>query len=346
MSVLDAEFAWPGGDRPGRPDFEHEPPPAVIGAITRALASAFPAANEPDARLGALRPPTGPAGRYRLATARDAWFVRVSTRWGNPELERAITTDLSMRGVSVNPLLVAGRPLQWNDNVFRVDVRPMIAGRHFASSPSDLQRVAATLGACHRALVDSPSAMSVRAAASARYERLAKIRDLLVDALKGETFELFAEQAAWAMRHRDWLAVMADRFEPRLDERPEAQCLHGEVHPGNVLFRVDDGAAVLVDFEESVHVFAPPAWDVAFLVQRFCLFDDPTPAVARERLAIVSRAYGPRVADLAWMMRQAAWFSVAAILDMHLSQGIVTPPTEYDKFVRLERQSRAFEDLL
>lgn len=346
MSVLDAEFAWPGGDRPGQPEFEHEPQPAVVAAITQALASAFPAANEPDARLRALRPPTGPVGRYRLATARGAWFVRVSTRWGNPELERAITTDLAARGVSVNPLLVAGRPLQWNDDVFRVDVRPMIAGRHFDGSAGDLQRLAATLGACHHALVDSPRAAAVRAAASARDERLAKIRDLLADALKRDAFELFAEQAPWARAHREWLDAMADGFEPRLDERPEAQCLHGEVHPGNVLFRADDGAAVLVDFEESVHVFAPPAWDVAFVVQRFCLSDDPAPAAARERLAIVSRAYGPPVADLAGMMRQAAWFCIAAILDMRLSQGLATPGGEYDKFVRLERQTHTFERLL
>jgi hypothetical protein len=346
MSVLEAEFAWPGGDRPGPPDFEHEPPPAVASAVTRALASAFPAATEPDARLHTLRPPTGPVGRYRLATARGAWFVRVSTRWGNPELERALTTELAARGVCVNPLLVAGRPLQWNDDVLRVDVRPMITGRHFGGAPAELQRLAATLGACHHALVDSPRATAVRAVASARYERLAKIRDLVVDAVKREAFEVFGEQAAWARRHRDWLGTMADRFEPRLDERAEAQCLHGEVHPGNVLFRADDGAAVLVDFEESVHVFAPPAWDVAFLVQRFCLFDDPAPARARERLALVSRAYGPRVVDLAGMMRQAAWFSIAAILDMRLSQGIATPVAEYDKFVRLERQARAFEGVL
>jgi hypothetical protein len=346
MSVLDAEFAWPGGDRPGPLDFDHEPSPAVVAAITRALASAFPAASEPDARLRALRPPTGPVGRYRLATARGAWFVRVSTRWGNPELERAITTDLSACGVSVNPLLVAGRPLQWNDDVLRVDVRPMIAGRHFAGSPGDLERLAATLGACHHALVDSPHTTAVRAAASARYERLAKVRDLLVDALKREAFDLFGEQAVWAARHRDWLGMMAERFEPRLDERPGAQCLHGEVHPGNVLFRADDGAAVLVDFEESVHVFAPPAWDVAFLVQRFCLFDDPAPPLARERLAIVSRAYGARMVDVAGMMRQAAWFSIAAIVDMRLSQGIGTPAGEHDKFVRLERQAQTFEGLL
>ena len=80
--------------------------------------------------------------------------------------------------------------------------------------------------------------------------------------------------------------------------------------------------------------------------QRFSLSDDPAPAAARERLAIVSRAYGPPVPDLAGMMRQAAWFCIAAILDMRLSQGLATPGGEYDKFVRLERQTHTFERLL
>jgi hypothetical protein len=113
-----------------------------------------------------------------------------------------------------------------------------------------------------------------------------------------------------------------------------------------VVFRSIDGAAVLVDFEESVHVFGPPAWDLAFLVQRFCLCDDPSPSVGLQRLAVVAEAYGGPLPGLATMMRQAAWFSMATIIDLRMSHGVVTPMDEYDKFVRLARQARAFEGVL
>src|SRR5207247_11389844 len=103
------------------------------------------------------------------------------------------------------------------------------AGRSLEGSAGELRRRAATLGACHHALVDSPRAAAVRAAASARDERLAKIRDLLADALKRDAFELFAEQAPWARAHREWLDAMAAGFEPRLDEPPDAPGLPGEV---------------------------------------------------------------------------------------------------------------------
>lgn len=300
---------------------------------------------EPKARLAALRAPSGPVGRYRLMTSDGSWFVRVSSRWGNPELERSITGYLASHDVSVSTLLVAGRPLQWNGRVFRVDVRPMIVGRHFNSSADDLRSLAATLAACHQALVNFSSAHAVRAAACVRNQRLAKIGDLIGAALKRDELGLFAEHAAWAAEHRDWLIDMTEQFAPRLDEYAGAQCLHGEIHPANVVFRSSDGSAVLIDFEESVHVFAPPAWDLAFFVQRFCLYDDPSPAVAGERLSVLANAYGGPLPSVAGLMRQAAWFSMATIVELRLSQGVVTPGIEYDKFVRLERQARAFEAL-
>ncbi|MBI4589771.1 MAG: aminoglycoside phosphotransferase family protein [Candidatus Rokubacteria bacterium] len=346
MSVWSAEFAWPGGDRPGHPDFHYEPSETVVEAIKEALTPSFPPVMDSEARFRALRMPNGPVGRYRLITSDGSWFVRVSVRWGNPGLERSITRYLASRGVHVNALHVAGRPLQWNGRVFRVDVRPMIAGRHFDGSADDLRSLASTLAACHRALVNFPGADAVRAAASVRSRRLVKIRDFIVAALKRDEFGVFAEQATWASDHRDWLVDMTEQFEPRLDEHPHAQCLHGEIHPGNVVFRSDDGAAVLVDFEESVHVFAPPAWDLAFLVQRFCLCDDPSLSGGLERLSVIARAYGGPLPGLARMMRQAAWFSMATIVDLRISQGVATPVDEYEKFVRLERQAREFEGVL
>jgi Ser/Thr protein kinase RdoA (MazF antagonist) len=348
-----AEFGWPGGDQPGPLEFNHEPPPPVAEAIKGALAPFFPRVMEPGAYLRALQRVTGPVGRYRLATSKGSWFVRVTLRRRDPPLERALTAYLASRGVSINPLLVAGANLEWNGRALRVDVRPMIFGRNFDGSAADLQSVASTLAACHRALRSWPRADAVRKAARNRAERLAAIRDRIAGALKDDAFDAFVPHASWtaaygswAAAHRDWLAEMIADFDPYHDRWSGAQCLHGQIHRGNVLFRSDDGAAVLVDFEESVHVFAPVAWDVAHLVQRFCLHDAPSIPVARHRHSIIAKAYGVAVPGLTEMMRQAAWFSIAAILERHVSRRIVTPLEEYKKFVDLERQARSYESAL
>jgi hypothetical protein len=356
MCASAANGSSPGGDRPG-PQFDYEPPERVATAIKAALARRFPPATRPEARLRALQPaddPDNPQGHYCLVvTEAEKCFVKVSKRLGNPGLEQSITDYLADRGVSVNRVLVAGAPLPWNGSALRVDVRPWIDGGHFDGSPRDLESICSTLSAGHRALRDCPDADAVREEARNRNERLAAICDRIATALKNDALHEFAdsaswtsEYASWAETHRDWLVAMTEHFDPHLDRWPGAQCLHGQIHRYNVLFRSGDGAAVLVDFEDSVHVFAPAAWDLAYLVQRFCLDDDPSLSVARDRYSIIAKAYGTSVPGLTEMMRQTAWLSVAAILERHVSHDVVTPLAEYSKFVRLERQTRIYESVL
>ena len=133
-------------------------------------------------------------------------------------------------------------------------------------------------------------------------------------------------------------------FDPRLQFIPLAQGIHGEVHPGNVIFS-PAGEVVLVDFEESVHHFTAPSWDLAFFVQRFCLGDGPDEALLRDRLAVVAEQYGTSLQGLSLTMRQIAWYSVLMLAYYRLNQ-VVSPRSEYDKFVRLERQARTLEHIL
>lgn len=339
-----AEFAWPGGDRPGEVAFHHAVPDAAAQAIMDGLAHRWPEIAEKEVSLRALQPVEGPVGRYRLATRRGAWFVRVSARWGNPSLEQAITEHLGRCGVAVNPLLVAGASVAWQGRRFRADVRPLIEGRHFNGSVKDMQAVARALADCHRAFRSFARAHEVRASAAARFARLARLCDRLSEAVRSGCFELFGNGAAWAAAHRDWLAELLQEFDRYRDQASQAQCVHGEVHPGNVLFLVRDGAAVLVDFEESVHLFLPPVWDVAFMAQRFCLRDEPTPAAVRERLASFHEAYGYRGSSLAPMMRHIAWVSVMTIVDLWLTDGILTPVSEYEKFFALAQQAQRYAE--
>jgi len=345
-SALKAEFAWPSGDSPGNLDFRYEPPGPIIKVLKRALAPSFVPARAPGVRIRALFPSNGPVGRYRLSTQGGSWFIRVSSRFGNPELEKSITDYLVSQGGNVNPLIVAGETLQWNGQSFRVDVRPLIEGRHFNGSSEDLRNLAFTLAVCHHALKDFPRSREISTIASARNQRLAKIRERIAESLKHGKFDLFAEHASWAVAQKDWLAEMVEKFDPHLEERRGAQCVHGEIHLANVLFRARDGAAVLVDFEESVHSFKPPIWDLGFVVQRFCLRDHPLQSVVLERAVVLAESYGSPLPDLAPMMRQAAWSTMATIIDMRIFKGVSTPISEYNKFVRLERQGRSFEGLL
>ena len=339
-----AEFGWPDGDRPGKLEFRHEPPVAVSRAVLASIVDRLPAASDPRALLRGLHASSQPVGAYRLSVANDEWFVRVTSRLGEPELESAVLDWLRSAGTPVNAPVLTDARLSWAGRELRVDVRPLIQGRHFNGSRTDLTALAATLGSLHRAMADFPKRSEVRRGAVARYEKFAAARELIANAVATRDFKIFGNEASWAGCHVEWLARMAEEFTPFLDRVEGAQCLHGEVHRANVIF--DDGRAVLVDFEESVHTFAPPEWDLAFVVQRFCLEDLPGHAPARRRVASMEEAYGAPLPPLTATMRQTSWFSIAKIVALRSFWGIETPEPEYRKFVSLERQTRKYEGVV
>jgi hypothetical protein len=349
MSILAAkpsraEFGWPGGDRPGALEFRVPVPGEVREAI---LAAAMPVLRDLDhfTEITALAPIDGAIGRYRLATPNAAYFLRVSARLGDAELEQSITSWLQRCGIAVNHLEVAGIPLKFAGNPLRLDIRELLEARHDDGSIGDLQKVASAVADCHRALQTFPRANEVRSHSAARFQHLEKVRDSITQALVREDWSAISDHPGWAAAHREWLKEMAERFQPRFDLMPGAQCLHAQVHRGNVLFRRSDGAPVLLDFEEAVQTFAPVAWDLAYFVQRFCLADVPREEALRQRLDAARAAYGAPVLGLADMMRQTSWFSMAILVDYH-ARGIGSPQSEFDKFIRLEREAALLAPML
>ena len=316
----------------------------VRTVIVKTVAAVLPEFCE-NAELHALTPPDGAIGRYRLATPRNACFVRVSARIGDAKLEQSITAWLGGHGLPVSHLEFAGLALTFSGHTLRLDIRELLDARHDEGSLEDLRKVATALASCHRLLREFPGAPEVRGHASLRSTHLAAARDTIATALERQDWGAFSEDADWGRNNREWLTEMASGYQPRFDLMPGAQCLHAQVHRANVLFRHSDGAAVLLDFEEAVQTFAPIAWDLAYFVQRFCLADAPETDVLRERLAAVRGAYGAPAVGLADIMRQTAWFSMAILVD-YQRRGIVSPRNEYDKFVRLEKQARELAPIL
>ena len=57
-------------------------------------------------------------------------------------------------------------------------------------------------------------------------------------------------------------------FDP-YEDMEGAQCVHGQIHEGNVLFI--NGNPVLFDTENGINTFAPKMWDYSWLLQRFII---------------------------------------------------------------------------
>ena len=344
MALEQAEFAWPGGDNPGELNFEESVCSDYAKYILRSLEKVFPSWSAEDCRVTSLYPTDGIVGRYRITSPEDILFVRISSRMGHPILEKEVVDYLVVDGVSVNSIIYSEK-IEWQGKTYRLDVRPFLDGRHFDGSNDDVGMLAGTLRILHRSFKTFRGEGRVKDLASKRYRRLSRIMELVAHSLRVRRFDIFAEYAIWTKENEDWLNEMAEQFDPKIQCHAAAQCLHGEIHPGNVVF-LADGAPVLLDFEESVHVYAPPSWDLAFFVQRFSLSDNPDRVTLMDRLELIAKEYGRPLPKLAETMRQASWLAMAVIFDLYITYNIVTPLSEYEKFVRLERQARNLEGIL
>jgi hypothetical protein len=238
-----AEFAWPGGDRPGEIGFEHPVAPELAGRILARLGGGAGAVK-------AMSPPNGVLGRYHVATGGADWFVRITGRWAHPALEQALTGFLRERGVSVNHLEIAGAEFAEGGLAYRFDARRLLRARHFADSLEDLRAVAATLAAAHRALRDFPRTDEVGALSARRFGALEAVLPEIRRAVEEQAWSRLARDAAWGAARAEWLREMVARADLRFDREPEAQCLHAQMHRGNVLFAQPAGAPVLIDLRK------------------------------------------------------------------------------------------------
>lgn len=335
-----AALAWPQGDVPGELAFRHPVPAPLAKAVIKAAGDALGLPLDSGVELGRLSPGDGAAGGYRLAVGQEAWFVRVTARKGEPELEMELARHLEKEGAPVNRTIACGIELAWQGENYRLDIRELLQGGHYQAKPGQPEAVARALAKVHQALVSFPQAARVRDRAVRRYKALADINLRLGRALEDDDLSLFGPMQPWARKNLAWLRTMADNFRPIYHLEPAAGCLHGEPHPANIIFTGQGQEAVLVDFEEAVHTFAPPQWDLAYFFQRLCLRDGPSPGEAEGRAAALATAYGRELGDLAGWMRQTSWLAMATILDMLCNQNLLAPASEFDKFIGLERQAR------
>lgn len=327
-SLSQAEYGWPGGDRPGVLEFTHAAPIAAT-AVVRSLL------DDPKAIVQALHSSAAITGRCEVQSRGRRYFAKITARLGYPELEEGVVRFLAAEGFLVTRPVRLGAQMQAEGRDFRVDLIEFLEGEHPANRRDVTLEIAQTLGAMHHALRAYPRAAEIRQIAQRRYQDLAATVAEMQAALMQREWTFFNEQAAWAEQHAEWLCEMAERFSPHFHEAPEAQCLHGQVHPANIL--IVAGQPAFLDWEECVQTFAPPAWDVAYFVQRFCL----NAGWKVEETAAIAAAAGVDFQALpAWMI-ESAWLSIATLIQQRRGAGVIAPPAEYDKFIALQRQAAA-----
>ena len=204
----------------------------------------------------AAHPDGPPAGYYRITledgTRRFARIVsasQASAVRAGVEIQQA----LARRGIPAAPLAMTPTTLPGGFVLF---VFHWIHGRFATPNEDQIRALAGTVTRLHgllrsndiggfdeavESVVEPPESMERLAQAETRHEEGRAARYLV----------------------ECWAAVRAIL-------NHQAQRIHNDLHPGNVLFDPNDRVAALLDFEEAAHSFYSPAVDLSWIVERFC----------------------------------------------------------------------------
>ena len=339
QSDSNADMAWKSGDLPGELHFPHHIPANIYAHVKNILSDVFEPAKYAHLQIHSLTPTKEITGRYKIQTATGSWFVKISPRKGSPLLEKQIIDYLYDKGVPTNPILLSGHKFTYNHRIYYLTIQNLLQGRHFNGSEADLFNLGQTLSKCHQALSYFPMKTQIMNLSRNHMESISALKTIVERAIHSKQFEMFKEYGSWVEQNTSWVATAVENWPIPFPNRTDNQCLHGEIHQGNVIYNLTDGKAILVDFEESRHIFSNVNWDVAFAIQRFCMRDDPQKDILLDRIATFTKGYGRKVPNLSQTMRDISWYTFARILDLRINHFIISPVSELDKFVRLERQA-------
>jgi len=327
------ELAWPGGDLPGN-KYCYEVPHSIYDNLVVIF---FKLKNSNICKFFSAVPKydNSICGRYFIFTPDQSFFMRISRRTGHPLLEKQVIDHLFFDGVSVNPVL-RSEIIDFKGSFIRVDLRPYLEPSFFDYSIEDIWLVGLELKKLHESIDSFPLKDVIFNNTQSRYDDLDRVSQLILNDGFSSFFELKS--------HRDWIeknsletGKIISFFDPYIFNKDGACVLHGEVHPANILFDRKNKRAVFIDFEESVHTFAPVSWDLAYFVLRFIFADEPDMALAERRIVALERSYGKTGQDLFDYMVKSVSFSIVTAFSL-IKDKIAVPVVELDKFLNLYKK--------
>lgn len=321
-----AELAWPKGDRPQQNFYE-----SITKDLYNKLTHIFNnLIQDKVISISSLVPNQNSSvtGRFHVITEKNSLFLRITRRIGKPYVEQKLLSYLETCNAPVNRLLISEN-IDFESSALRVDIRPYINGRYYNDSEEDILQLGRGLGIIHDKLQNFSDNEQIKKISISRYKRLKSVREKIIN-----KDSLITPYVDMVNSNKIFFDDYTQNFDPLFHLKEGACILHGEIHPGNVIFLQNSNKACFIDFEEAVHTFAPVSWDIGFSVQRFILRDMPEPETVEKRIETFEKGYDKRLPCFFSTIEDISFFSITIIFDL-LSNGIYTPESEFLKFIEL-----------
>ena len=336
------EYGWPGARDKGDLAYSNIVSSIHKDCIFEAVIRLLPKKEFDITRLHESSEITG---SYKIKSDDEEYFLRISERMGDIELESSIYQKLIESGVNVNKSIVIGETIIFDSKDYRLDIREFLRGNHFQEKESELISLVSELRKFHQALRNYENAHEVQSNQNKINQAHEKQAKDLISELEKSNYEIFFERENWARSHKYWLLeslpFYLEMSKKYLNDK-EMQVIHGQIQPGNIIF--NDNGANIFDLETTVKSFGNVSWDLAYLFQRFCLINNPTNKEISSRMKIIEEYYPEAMRNIADRMRVISIYNIISAVDYRINDNRLVPEHEFSKFYNLDLQAQEFKN--
>lgn len=336
------EYGWPGARDKGDLAYSNIVSSIHKDCIFEAVIRLLPKKEFDITRLHESSEITG---SYKIKSDDEEYFLRISERMGDIELESSIYQKLIESGVNVNKSIVIGETITFESGDYRLDIREFLRGNHFQEKESELISLVSELKKFHQALRNYENAHEVQSNQNKINQAHEKQAKDLISELEKSNYEIFFERENWARSHKYWLLeslpFYLEMSKKYLNDK-EMQVIHGQIQPGNIIF--NNNGANIFDLETTVKSFGNVSWDLAYLFQRFCLINNPTNKEISSRMKIIEEYYPEAMRNIADRMRVISIYNIISAVDYRINDNRLVPEHEFSKFYNLDLQAQEFKN--
>ena len=256
----------------------------------------------------------GPTGHYKVQSNGGLLVLTVKNGCDPSRLKLvgSLTDKLHNQGVSVLPFIKtkSGEFFAHYQGFWGTLVR-FVDGRHAENTISDVKKIATLLSETHLGLQRFPlSRMAKKLTSQLNHEFELSLKHIREDKPMEDCFCSF----------RDLISDAAKKCDIRYSNHRDAQMLHGDLSPGNIIFDMNN-ESYLIDFEDSVYSYRPKIHDYGMAALRFALCGGlgPDGSTPHERVVCFSENYFRHDLDCSTNLSQDM-LQVAANMVINLSR--------------------------
>lgn len=232
----------------------------------------FPQFNNQNIKIEKSINANSPAGNYLVEIDEKSFFIVIHKNLPDFGLIIDFNKSLYKNDVSVIEILNSFNEYIIDGEKYSVEIRFFYDYRFYDKSISDFKKLALLMKRFHQKSKTFRNSIEIFKISKKYTELLTEFQSFVLSSKSNWIKDIFNKIEFSADLIEKFEEELFVNFDAKFIYTEDNQAIHGDLHKENILFIEND--PYMIDFEKSFRVYSSPLYDIAYLFQRFALFEN------------------------------------------------------------------------